>query len=177
MIKSVVISLVIAFAAAGPIRAADAPKAVRAKVVFDHPEKFKDIKDAELPTDAGEEAILDGIRAYVVAAANDVVPEGDTLLMTFTDIDLAGEYEPWRGPELRSVRIIESLYPPALKFSWKVVDGTGKTVREGSEDMIDVMFDMRITRDSSDPLRYEKAVLSDWMTSRLGDLKKQARSR
>ena len=41
-----------------------------------------------------------------------MVPEGDKLTITFTDIDLAGDFEPWRGPQWDEVRIVKAIYPP-----------------------------------------------------------------
>jgi hypothetical protein len=88
-------------------------------------------------------------------------------VVTFTDIDLAGEYEPWRGPQFSDVRIVKSIYAPRFKFSYKVTDATGKTVKEGNEDIRDLAFDMRLTIDRQDPLRFEKDILKDWIGSTL----------
>jgi hypothetical protein len=36
-------------------------------------------------------------------------------------------------------------------------------VKEGKEDIRDLAFDMRLTMDRQDPLRYEKDILRDWI--------------
>ena len=87
--------------------------------------------------------------------------------VTVADIDLAGDYEPWRGPQCSDVRIVKSIYAPRFKFSFKVTDAAGKTVKEGTEDIRDLAFDMRLTLDRQDPLRFEKDILKDWISSNL----------
>ncbi len=163
---------------AGSLQAAAAPKpakpAPKAEVVFDHPDKFTDVKDDYFPTDRGRDGILEQIRSCIVAQAEYLVPDGYRLTMTFTDIDLAGDFEPWRGAQWASVRIVKAIYPPAFKFSWAVIDPSGKVVREGKEDMRVLEFEMTMTLDLQDPLRYEKAILEGWMRDNLRDLKKAA---
>ena len=158
--------------AAGFLRAADSPKPVRAEIVFDHPEKFTDVKDGYMPTDKGRDGILEQLRRHLVSQADYYIPEGCKLSMTFTDIDLAGDFEPWRGPTWSDVRIVKSIYPPAFKFTWTVTNSAGKVVKQGTEDMRVLDFEMIITLDGQDPLRYEKAILDDWMRSNLRDVKK-----
>jgi hypothetical protein len=147
-----------------------AQAAPRTEVIFDHPEKFTDVRDGYVPTDKGRDAILDTLRSFLVHRTESLVPEGDKLTVTFTDIDLAGEYEPWRGAQYDDVRIVKDIYPPAFKFSWTVTDASGKVIRQGSEDIRDLNFQMRVTIDLTDPLRYEKDILSEWARTKLRDL-------
>jgi hypothetical protein len=154
------------------LRAAAAPNpASRVDVVFDHPENFTDVKDGVPETDRGRDAILGTLREYLVSYVSPQLPEGDRLSITFTDIDLAGDYEPWRGAEWSNVRIVKDIYPPAFKFTYTVTDAAGKVVKSGTENIRDGAFQYRLTIDNSDHLRYEKAVLSDWSHSALRGLK------
>lgn len=153
------------------LNATDAKAATRTDVIFDHPENFTDVKDSAVPTDKGRDSILSNIRSFIVDEADRVLPEGYSLRITFTDIDLAGEYEPWRGPQWDDVRIVKSIYPPAFKFTYSVMDPSGRVAKEGSENIRDMTFDTRITLDRSDPLRYEKDFLDDWMHANLRNLK------
>ena len=137
---------------------------VRTEVVFDQPDKFTDVKDGDFGTDRGRDAILEQIREFIVERAEKALPAGQKLTVTFADIDLVGEYEPWRGPQFSDVRIVKSIYPPRFKFSYKITDAAGKTVKEGKEELRDLAFDMRLTIDRQDPLRYEKDILKDWIS-------------
>ncbi|MBC7369137.1 MAG: DUF3016 domain-containing protein [Undibacterium sp.] len=146
------------------LSARDTAKApVRTEVIFDHPEKFTDVKDGDFGTDKGRDAILEQIRDFLVERADKALPAGQKLMVTFTDIDLAGDFEPWRGPQFSDVRIVKSIYAPRLSFTYKVTDAAGKIVKEGKEDLRDLAFDMRLTMDRQDPLRYEKDILKDWI--------------
>jgi hypothetical protein len=45
-------------------------------------------------------------------------------------------------------------------------------VKSGTENIQDLDFQMRVTLDTSDPLRYEKQILDDWAGRTLRDLRK-----
>jgi hypothetical protein len=152
-------------AGASPAPAAVPPDAPRAVVIFVHPEKFTDIKDRNFPTPGGETAILNDLRDFLVHEAKYRVPAGDKLTLTFTDIDLAGDFEPWRGPRFEDIRIIKDIYPPDFKFSYVLTDASGHVVKQGTEDLRDLAFEMQATIDTIDSLHYDKGVLSDWMRS------------
>jgi hypothetical protein len=157
--------------AASALCATAANAVSRTDVTFDHPENFTDVKDRAIPTDKGRDNILSNIRTFVVDHADRTLPEGYSLKMTFTDIDLAGDFEPQRGAQWDDVRIVKSIYPPAFKFTYSVMDASGRVVKQGSENIRDMTFDNRITFDRSDPLHYEKDMLDDWIRSNLRSLK------
>lgn len=158
--------------AVGSLQAADAAKSARADIVFDHPEKFTDVKDGLMTSVKSRDAILNRIRSHIASRANRYIPEGCKLTITFSNIDLAGEFEPWRGAAYDDIRIVKSIYPPAFKFTWSVTNAAGKIVKQGKENMRVVGFETMFTLDQEDPLRYEKAILDDWMRSNLEDIKK-----
>lgn len=172
MKKTALFSAALALAAAGTLYGADAPSAPWVEIVFDHPEKFTDIKDQLMPTEKGQQAILDRFREFLTSGSKRFIPNGCKLSITFTDIDLAGDFEPWRGPNWDEVRIVKAIYPPRFKFTWTVTDAAGKVIKQGREDICDLSFDMRLTANLDDPLRFEKDILRDWMSSELGDLKR-----
>jgi hypothetical protein len=166
------LALVLGFSLVGSACAADTGGvAARTEVVFDHPENFTDVKDAQFATDSGRDNILGQIRDFMVSRTSRLLPADDTLKVTFTDIDLAGDFEPWHGPQWADVRVVKALYPPAFKFSYAVTDASGKIVKEGTENIRDMNFQTRIVANNSDPLRYEKDILDDWARSTLRGLK------
>ena len=67
---------------------------------------------------------------------------------------------------------MKQIYPPAFKFSYTVTDASGRVVKQGTENIRDLDFQMKLTINTDDPLRYEKADLDDWAHSALGSLKK-----
>jgi hypothetical protein len=160
--------------AVAPARAAsgkDASPKAKVEVVFDHPEKFTDIKDSYMDTEKGRESVLATLKDYLVEEAQSVLPADQSLVVTFTDIDLAGDYEPWRT-NARDVRIIKDIYPPRMDFSYKVTDASGKVVKEGVERLRDLGFMSRMTINRRDQFSYEKDMLNDWVRSTLRPAKK-----
>jgi hypothetical protein len=177
-------ALLLGLTAAGSLSAAD--KAVtdkaaavdsRVTVVFDHPEKYRDIKDHDFDSDneRGREHFLPMLKEHIEKEAGRLLAPGQKLTITFTDIDLAGDFEPWRGPQLSDVRIVKSIYPPRMDFSFKLTDENDQVLKEGEEKLVDLAYQMRITRSfSDDVLRYEKDMFSDWLR---GELKAKPRKR
>jgi hypothetical protein len=102
------------------------------------------------------------IREYVQRLAARYLPANAHLELTFTNIDLAGAYEPWR-PRLDNVRIIRDVYPPRLQFSYELRDESGALVKRGSTKLTDLDFLRRFyTQPASDQLRFEKRLLREW---------------
>src|SRR5690348_16446550 len=95
------LALVLGFGPALATSYALTPKSAeaRAEVVFLEPEKFTDVRDSYNSTDPNRSGYLDQLREYVMQQARLFVPEGQKLQVTFTDIDMAGDFEPWRGPQ------------------------------------------------------------------------------
>lgn len=150
-----------------PLRA-DLPPVVsyrtpKLDLIFQNPSKFRDIRDQEPPTDKGQLNILSNLKDAIAYYASHDVPNGDHLKMTFTDIRLAGDFEPWRGPDWDQIRVVRSIWYPYFKFTWQLTGPSGQILKQGSENLQDMNFQMRPVLDLSDPLRYEKDILREWM--------------
>lgn len=156
-------ALVAAFTVAGCVTPPEPAPGVKVEVAFESPEKFTDVKTGALTTDAARDATLAALRDYVERAAAPRLPADTTLRVTFTDIDRAGDYEPWRGAALADVRIIKPIYPPRIDLEFKLVDSTGAVLREGRRQLTDLTFQSRIGENRLDDLRYEKDLLGDWL--------------
>lgn len=149
------------------VAAVDKPEPTRVVVNFFEPEKFTDVKDGSFGTEKGRDGILRELRDYIVERAEKALPPGQKLSVTFLDVDLAGDYEPWRGPRLDDVRIVKDIYPPRFKLAFRVLNEAGDTVKEGERKLSDLSFMSRLTINRQDHLRYEKEILNDWIRSDL----------
>lgn len=158
----------------GTARAVDPVKGPeRVEVVFIEPEKFTDVKDSYMGTDKGRDSTLDLIKEYLITRGTKVLLPGQKLAVTFTDVDLAGDFEPWRGGQWGDVRIVKEIYPPRLVFAFRLADAEGKVVKEGKRDLRDIAFMMKLTMGfRDDPLRHEKALLDDWLSAEFRPEKK-----
>jgi hypothetical protein len=144
----------------------------RAEVNFFEPTKFTDVRDS-YTGDYTRTTYLDSIRDHVLEQAKYYVPEGHKLTVTFTDIDMAGDFEPWRGPRFDDIRIVKDIYPPRINLAFQLTDAQGNVVKEGKRELRDLAFMMKITmafRD--DPVRHEKALLDDWLRAEFPRVRK-----
>jgi hypothetical protein len=158
-------ALLLGLSAAGALFAAESKPASRVTVVFSHPEKFTDLRDnaSDSDNERGRARYLPPIEEYLEQQGESRLAPGQKLTITFTDIDLAGDFEPWRGPQFNDVRIIKEIYIPRLTFSFKLTDANGQVIKEGERKLQDMSFQMRIDGFRDDPLRYEKGMLGDWL--------------
>jgi hypothetical protein len=152
----------LALAGAAPLAASDAPP--RVTVAFFEPEKFTDVRDSGLFNDSGRSNYLEQIRDHLLEQAPKHLAEGQRLEITFTDIDLAGDFELWRGPQYFDVRMVRDIYPPRLEFSFRLLDASGKGVKEARRTLLDLAIQLRSSMITQhDTLRYEKSMLDDWL--------------
>ena len=145
------------------IAADDAKSDQRVYVEFENADKFSDVGDSWAPTELGQAANLERINHYVQNRAVKYLAADQKLEVTFTNIDLAGEFEPWGQGGNDDIRIIKGIYPPRFDLSFRLLDGDGKMVKEGKRELRDLAFMMNLRINNSDPIRYEKTLLDDWM--------------
>ena len=92
--------------------------------------------------------------------------KGETLVIDISDIDMAGDIQPWRNRHNADIRYIEPVYPPRLVFTYVLTDADGKVLSEGSESISDLAYQTSsITgwRARSMSFYYEFELLKDWL--------------
>ena len=168
--KTCALRIVLAFLlgpVAAPLFAADPASATgRIAVNFSNPEKFTDVRDnaTDFENERGRERFLPFIKEHLEKRAEKILPAGQKLTVTFTNIDLAGDFEPWHGMAFQDVRIVKDLYVPRMAFTFALTDAAGQVLKEGERQLLDGAFQLRIVSSSnSDQLRYEKEMLNDWL--------------
>ena len=90
------------------------------------------------------------------------------LRVTVTDVDMAGDFEPWRGPRFDDVRIVKDIYPPRIELRFRLLDANGSVLREGERTLRDSAFLMRDGAHETDSLRFEKRLLDQWLRKEFG---------
>ena len=139
------------------------PPDSRISVTFVQPERFTDAKDSLLGSPKGTADLLAEIDRYLHTAGVRYVPAGLTLNLTITNIDLAGEFEPWRGPQFDRVRIMREIYPPRFTLEFRLTDSSGAVVKEGQRVLLDQLYLSSAALNSGDPRYYDKLLLGDWL--------------
>jgi hypothetical protein len=135
-------------------------------VEFANPEKFTDVGERHPPSEKMRDAYLDNLRTYILERAGRLLPDGQSLYVSISDVDMAGGFEPWRGAA-RDVRIIRDIYPPRIALTFKLAASDGSVIKQGERKLIDAGFLVNSDRYASDPLRYEKALIDRWLASEL----------
>lgn len=166
--------LLVGTAAAKPRSVTD-PDAARSlpangpvNVHWTDPAEFSEIRYSHNRWEAKRGDWVRSLAKYIQTRAARRLLQGQSLDVTITDIELAGNYEPWRGPQAYSVRFVRDIYPPRIRLSFKLSDASGRVVSEGDRTLTDFAFLLHSSYgNSSDPLRYEKHLLNSWMTQEL----------
>src|SRR5262245_18645057 len=133
----------------------------RVEVGFVHPEKF---------TDAGRywggeksrEANLAELARHIEQRAERLLPQGQKLSVSITDLDLAGAYEPWRRG-VGDVRVVRNVYPPRIDLDFRITAADGSVVKQGARNLRELAFGNGNVVYPDDRLRHEKALIDDWL--------------
>ncbi|BAN50441.1 DUF3016 domain-containing protein [Metapseudomonas resinovorans] len=147
--------------------------AATTEVSFTHPEKFT---DARLNRDRGRGAddfVLKDLKAHIEKLGGRYLQPGQTLKVDIRDIDLAGQYEPWRV-NFQDVRVLRGVTWPRIKLHYSL-EQDGKVLSSRNVAVIDQTYLQRANRYfSNDRLRYEKTMLDDWFRWNIGPQRRTA---
>jgi hypothetical protein len=147
---------------------AESPKtASRTEVVFDRPDDYTDWKLSD-SADWYREAVFTALRSYLAKESEKMLPDGYTLKITITDIDLGNR---------ASRKVPSASGAPAFMFNYVVTDASGAMVRQGAEnlrfftDFGNYRHSIETTDLTTDIIREEKPMLKSWAVAKLADLK------
>ena len=133
------------------------------QVTFQEPEQFRDIDYGDGNTRRGIKVHIPILEKHIIKSGKRFLKEGQTLTMPVTDVDLAGDYEPWLSPDFDDIRIVKDIYPPRISFSYELKDAEGKVLKSGEENLVDMNFQYRMRVRTHDELFYDKEMITDWM--------------
>lgn len=134
----------------------------RVTVDFQDSRNFTDFKDTLVGTDIGRENLEHMVRRMVQEEAAPYVKEGQRLSITFTDIDLAGDYLPTAASG-RDIRVIKEVYPPRMRFRYTLTDASGAVIKQGQPQLQDLSFQYNTGINRDDELFYDRNLLRDWV--------------
>jgi hypothetical protein len=129
-------------------------------VNFQNPDSYTDARDsANGPT---SQYYLDELGKHLKEVAGRRLATGQKLTVTFNDIDLAGDIPPGR---MNDVRVIREIYIPHMKLHFQLQDAAGAVIKDGDRQLSDLNYMQSVMPiiGQNEPLRYDKALLSDWV--------------
>lgn len=149
---------------------ADAPRSLPAQgpveVQWTDPAQFSEIRYSHSPVESRRGTWVEQLARYVRERAQPRLPAGERLDVTLTDIDRAGDFEPWRGSDFQDTRVIRDLYPPRIELRFQRLDANGNVIAEGERKLTDAGF-LHSQLGDTDPLRFEKALIDSWLRREL----------
>lgn len=128
-----------------------------------NPDGFAELRQNRNFGDVRDGSWLVDLQKYVVEQAGRRLAPGQHLTVNINDIKRAGDFEPWRGPNYSDIRIVKEIYPPRIELAYLIKDANGRVIRDGTDELTDLAFLRRIVRNSTDPLRFEKRLIDDWL--------------
>lgn len=129
-------------------------------VTFQDPDNFTDVHENQsLETST---YYLDELRGCLQQTASPLLAAGQKLVITVTDVDLAGDNN-FSSPD--HIRIMKEIYAPRVHLKFQLLDADGKVLKEGERKLIDQFYlqQIKMPGGNQDPLYYDKALLKQWV--------------
>lgn len=180
---SLLTTLLLALVLAGPVAAKvkrvtapdyprTLPTADAVSIDWTDPNQFSDIRYSGNRYEAEQGNWVVDLATYLQKQAGKKLADGQQLQITITDIRRAGMYEPGRGLNMDRIRVIKDIYPPRVTLNFSLKGADGQVIAEGERKLVDSAFMLGggLPTDT-DPLRYEKRMLDEWVNKELGPKK------
>ena len=160
-------SILLALAGMASLAAsAQAPPSVETR--FENPKRFTDFRIDHWRDARQAQALADELRRWIAHEAPRYLPAGSKLTVTITDVDMAGEFEPWHRATSTDIRVVREIYPSRVSLAFSLADDTGKVVMEGERKLVSTFLFSGSLLGGDGPLRYEKVLLRDWLSREFG---------
>lgn len=132
-------------------------------VEFHKPESFTDIGSDSFPTEKERNHMLESIEDHLVKAVTKTLSDRYIVNVKITNIDLAGEFEPWHSG-FNDVRIVKRIYPARLNFEYEIYKHDGTILEAGTQKLVhnDDYISFKYRNDSHP---YINQLIDDWAHS------------
>lgn len=162
------------FASALVLAATSLPafSAAQVEVTWQEPDTYTDVRPANESRKGFRERVFRGLEKHFVKMA-EALPDDNTLAITVTDLDLAGQVWPssfvgFGHATGSDVRVIRRIGIPRIAFSYTLSDSTGAVVKSADVSLKDMGFmDSIASSRYNDQLRYEKHMLQEWFNEEM----------
>ncbi|NTS75713.1 DUF3016 domain-containing protein [Catenovulum sp. SM1970] len=150
----------LAFITAIPLALVSNAHAATVEMDWQNPEDYTDIKPNNMVGKVKyREHVIEKLQKHIEKLASQL-PEQQKLVVTVTDLDLAGDVRPVGGDW---IRVIRSIYIPRINLDYQLYDAEHQLIKEGTDKVKDMGFDSGINRyRDSETFKYEYAMLDDW---------------
>lgn len=162
----------LAVAAGGKIQTVTDPALPRAlsidgpvSVSWEDPAGFSEIRFSGNPHQARQGTWVVDLANYLARQSSAALAPGQHLSLSLTDIDLAGDFEPWKGPQWQDVRVMRDIHSPRIRLSYTLRNAGGEVIQEGDSVLSDLSYLHNVGRlqRQGQPLIHEKRMIDRWV--------------
>lgn len=144
----------------------DSPVQVR----WTDPATFSELRYSRNRWEAQRGDWVHDLADYLQQRASKQLAPGQRMDVELTDIKRAGDYEGWHGPQWNDVRVMRDIYPPRITLNFTLYGADGQVLEQGERKLLDSSYLMNNSIGlNTDPLRYEKRMLDDWLRRQFRD--------
>lgn len=142
----------------------------RVEVTWNDPSGFSEIRQSGNRNKAIKGTWVKDLADYLATESTAALAPGQRLSVNLDDIDLAGDFEPWQGPNMHDVRMLRDIYPPKIVLSYTLHDADGQIIAQGGRTLSNLGYlqGLNTVRRNTDSLRYEKQMIDRWLEQELG---------
>jgi len=138
-------------------------QAATVQVDFDDPAKFRDVRATNESQERFRERVMKEItQAFEKNAKH--LPEGQTLHVAVSDVDLAGEVEYFHDNQPFGLRVMRRVDAPSMTFQYELRDESDRVLQQGEEELRNLNYNrpsaIPVARS---PFKYEKDMIKTWM--------------
>ena len=135
----------------------------KVKVNWHEPENYTDVRATNGGNKKFRKAVFAQLEKHFEKTAQKVLPDGMTLKIKVTNLNLAGDVRYNFGVS-QEIRLVKPIYWPQMDFEYQVLD-KGNVIKSDSVKLRDMAFMDRLRVTSrNDSYRYEKALINEWFT-------------
>jgi len=116
-----------------------AASASNVRIDFVNPKSFTDIRIHGFNEFKSADIFADEMTKALSPIVAKEAP-GCTLVLQFTNIDLGGRYQPWKGPQKENIRYEKQWLPLQMTFNYTLLDARGKPISQGTKTLYDTLY-------------------------------------
>ncbi|WP_084631373.1 DUF3016 domain-containing protein [Ferrimonas senticii] len=133
-------------------------------VVWQQPNEYRDVKAASGIQSRYQNHVFATLGKHLQRQISPKLTDGQKLKIIVTDLDLAGDVRPTFGASASDIRVVKSVYPPRMSFSFQLLGADNQVRLQQQVELKDLGFDVGgVRRYSNEALHYEMQMLDDWV--------------
>lgn len=141
-------------------------QAQTAEVSYQSPEAFSEFAGPGAELAEAQRTWMPQLQKYVEQEAARTLAAGQKLVVTITDVRLAGNVDPFFAPGNPPVRVLRGADAPRIDLRYTLVDASGAVLKTGDEKLRNLDYLGTLPPQlRNEPQAYERALLLDWLNS------------